>query len=135
METKFTVENNEYTERYQDVFLSEAVEVFGGMKLMFVETEVVTTKNDDRLVTSHAVVKVGPEVHRLETMWSRNLVTPEDEERLAKFHPVDVIVRFGTWTNEETGEVRKSKSPKVIYWIDADGKPFRLSGDVAPFRG
>ena len=118
--------SNEFTETYEDYLLSDVASA-ANRKLMWIAPRIVTTKDGESVLVADPTVKSGDKVLRLDSLWSRNLATPEDADRLQSFDAVDAVVRFGYYADEKTGETVTSK-PKVIALIDASGKPFFLHG-------
>ena len=125
-------EQNEYTERYEDYLLSELLKSCN-QELMFLEPKVVNVDGEDVLVANPSV-KAGNRVMRLQALWSRNLVTPQDKDAIESFDAVDAVVRFGIFTDEATGEATVAALPKIICLLDSNRKPLRLHGEKHTFK-
>ena len=124
-------EQNEYTERYEDYLLSELLKSCN-QELMFLEPKVVNVDGEDVLVANPSV-KAGNRVMRLQALWSRNLVAPQDKDALERFDAVDAVVRFGIFT-DESGESTVAALPKIICLLDTNRKPLRLHGEKRVFK-
>lgn len=123
---------NEYTEKYDDFVLGRLVNG-NDRELLYIKAKVVNVDDEDVLV-AEPYAREGSQVKPFPSIWSRNCVTPEDREALKSFRPVDAIVRFGTYTDEKTGE-QKAGAPKLIALLDSNRQVMFLTGAKREFHG